>query len=63
MRLVPFVPALALALLFGAELTAQGGGRGRGRPEEITNRTGAFFTTVAGQPPTATRSPTLPPSS
>ena len=48
MRFAPFVPGLALALLFGAELTAQGGGRGRGRPEEITNRTGAFFTTVAG---------------
>ncbi|MBM4062190.1 MAG: hypothetical protein FJ265_14005 [Planctomycetes bacterium] len=49
MRIVPVVAALLAAMLFADVTLAQGGGgRGRGRPEEITNRVGVFFTTIAG---------------
>ncbi|MDO8348731.1 MAG: hypothetical protein Q7T30_00725 [Planctomycetota bacterium] len=46
MRIVTLV---AVSLLFVADTMAQGGGgRGRGRAEEITNRVGAFFTDIPG---------------
>lgn len=61
MRFASFVVTFALTMLLVPDALAQGGGgnagggnagggggRGRGRPEEITNRTGAFFTDVPG---------------
>ena len=49
MRIVPFVATVAASLLLVPDTMAQGGGgRGRGRAEEITNRVGAFFTDVPG---------------
>lgn len=51
MRSVSFASAVALCLCLAPEMLAQGGGGRWRRPEEITNRTGAFFTDIAG--PTA----------
>jgi hypothetical protein len=51
MRAVVFVVPLLTVALFASTVLAQGGGRGRGRPEEITNRVGAFFATATGPRP------------
>ncbi|HEX5053817.1 MAG TPA: hypothetical protein VFZ65_18700 [Planctomycetota bacterium] len=40
--------SLAATLLVAALVPAQGGGRGRNRPEEIQNRVGVYFSDIAG---------------
>jgi hypothetical protein len=53
--------AAVLAVTAVADLAAQGGGgRGRGRAEEITNRVGVFFTDVKGPMPAGEKAGELP---
>jgi hypothetical protein len=48
MQFVSFASAIALSLCLAPEASAQGGGGRWRRPEEITNRTGAFFVDATG---------------